>query len=107
LAIPLYFSALKFGRVLQTNIVSSSQFCYSLLETTILLVKDFREMGNAEKFSSSPTNAKGGPKRTKMIIETVKRTFENVTRQHARENTATKMDDTYETGRGTGETDEY
>jgi hypothetical protein len=63
-------------------------------------------MGKAEKLSPSSTYLKGGSKRTKMILEAVKRTDENVIRQLARENAAMKMDETIETDRETSETDE-
>ena len=63
-------------------------------------------MGKAEKLSPSPTYPKSGSKRTKMILETVRRTDENAIRQHARENAAIKMDETIETDRETSETDE-
>ena len=41
-----------------------------------------------------------------MIVKAVRRTDENVTGQHASENTAMKMDETVETDRETSETDE-
>ena len=63
-------------------------------------------MGKAEKLSPSPTYPKGGSKRIKMIVDAVRRTDENVIRQHARENDSRKMDETIETDRETIETDE-
>jgi hypothetical protein len=60
-------------------------------------------MGKVEKLSPSPTCSKSGSKRSKMIVEAVRQTDENATGQHARENTAMKMD---ETDRETSETDE-
>ena len=63
-------------------------------------------MGKAEKLSPSPTYPKSGSKRTKVILETVRRTDENVIRQHARESAAMKMDETIEPDRETIETDE-
>ena len=63
-------------------------------------------MGKAEKLSPSPTYPKKGSKRTKMIVEAVRRTDENAIRQLARENASMKMDETIETDRETSETDE-
>ena len=63
-------------------------------------------MGKAEKLSPSPTYPKSGSKRTKVILEAVRRTDENTIRQHARESAAMKMDETIETDRETIETDE-
>ena len=63
-------------------------------------------MGKVEKLSPSPTQPKGGSKSTKVILEAVRRTDENAMRQHARENTAMKMDEIIDTDRETSETDE-
>ena len=63
-------------------------------------------MGKAGKLSPSATYPKGGSKRTKMIVEAVRRTDENAIRQHAGESAAMKMDETIETNRETSETDE-
>ena len=86
----------------------------SLLKSMSLLVdwtndcvrKNPREMGKAEKLSPSPTYPKSESKRTKVILEAVRRTDGNAIRQHARESAAMKMDETIETDRETIETDE-
>ena len=63
-------------------------------------------MGKVEKLSPSPTYSKSGSKRTKVILEALRRTDENATGQHVRENTAMKMDETIETDREMSEIDE-
>ena len=63
-------------------------------------------MGKAENLSPSPIYPKGGSKRTKMIVEAVRRINENAIRQLARENASMKMDETSETDRETIDTDE-
>ena len=63
-------------------------------------------MGKAEQLSPSPTYPKSGSKRSKVIVEAVRRTDKNAIRQLARENASMKMDDTIETDRETSETDE-
>ena len=63
-------------------------------------------MGKVEKLSPSPTYPRSGSKRTKVILEAVRRTDENAIRQHASESAAMKMDETIETNRETSETDE-
>jgi cobalamin-dependent methionine synthase I len=85
---------------------SQNQLLSSLIEPTIDWVKNFGEMGKVEKLSPSPTYSKSGSKRSKMIVKALKRTDENATRQHASENTATKMDETVDTNEETSETDE-
>ena len=97
------FCALIFGCVFQFSLLFSNQFLSSLIEATIDWVKNSREMGKVEKHSPSPTYSKSGSKRSKMVIKAVRQPDENVTGQHASENTATKMD---ETDRDTSETDE-
>jgi hypothetical protein len=52
-------------------------------------MNNLREMGEGESFSPSPTYAKRGSKRSRMIVETVRRTDENATRQHAQRNIQT------------------
>ena len=100
------FSALIFGYVFQFVFLFSNQYLSSLTEPKIAWVKHPREMGKAEKLSPSPTYPKSGSKRSKVIFEAVRRTDENATGQHASENTAMKIDETVETNRETGETDE-
>ena len=63
-------------------------------------------MGKVEKLSPSLTYSKSGSKRTKVILEALKRTDENTTGQHVSENTAMKMDETIETDREMSEIDE-
>jgi hypothetical protein len=63
-------------------------------------------MGKVEKLSSAPTYSKSGSKRSQMIVKAVRQTDENVTVQHASENTAMKMDETLETDREMSESDE-
>jgi hypothetical protein len=60
-------------------------------------------MGKAGKLSPSATYPKGGSKRTKMIVEAVRRTDENAIRQLAGENAALKMDEIIATDRETDE----
>ena len=63
-------------------------------------------MGEVAKLSPLPTYPKGGSKRTKGILEAVRQTDEDATRQNDSENTAMKMDETAETNGETSETDE-
>jgi hypothetical protein len=63
-------------------------------------------MGKPEKLSRSYSFPKSGSKRTKVILEAVRRTDENAIRQHARDNAAMKMEDTIETDKETIDTDE-
>ena len=63
-------------------------------------------MVKVENLSLSPAYSKCGPERFKMIGMAVRQTDENATGQHARENTAMKMDETLETKGETSETDE-
>ena len=67
---------------------------------------NLREIGKVEKLSLSPSYPKGGSKMTKTILEAVRRTDENATRQLATENAVMKMDEAIETDRETSETDE-
>ena len=89
-----FFYALIFGYVLKFNILLSNQIRSSLTETTKERGKKLREMGTAEKLTSALTCSKDGSKGVNAILEVVRRTDKNVTRQqHARENKLMGMDE--------------